>query len=65
MGQHLLWTKKGKIKFTSWGIPILQLTRSRSEKQKETKIWIEKDGFKAGLLLDWRVAEELTFLRWL
>ena len=65
MGQHLLWIKKGKIRFTSRGIPILQLTRCRSEKQKETKIWIEKDGFKPGLLSDWRMVEESTFLRWL
>ena len=42
------WKKKkinklGKVDDRS---PILQLTRSRSKRQKETKIWIDKDGFK-------------------
>ena len=40
--------------------PVLQLTRSRSKKQKETdvwNIWIEKDGFKPGSRLDWKIVE--------
>ena len=41
-------------------IPILKLIRSRSKKQKETKIWIEKDGFKPGARLDGKIVE--TFL---
>ena len=31
--------------------------RSRSKKQKETDIWIEKDGFKPGSRLDWKRVE--------
>ena len=38
-------------------IPVIQLTRSRSKKQKEADIWIEEDGFKAGSRLDWKIAE--------
>ena len=38
-------------------IPILKLTRSRSKKQKETKIWIEKDGFKPDARLGGKIAE--------
>ena len=33
---------------------ILKLTESKSKKQKEIKIWIEKDGFKPGPRLDWK-----------
>ena len=38
---------------------ILQLTESKSKKQKEIKIWIEKDGFKPGPRLDWKTVEEI------
>ena len=33
------------------------IIRSRSKKQKETDIWIEKDGFKPGSRLDWKIVE--------
>ena len=36
---------------------ILQLTRSRSKKLKETEIWIEKHGFEPGSRLDWKIVE--------
>ena len=43
----------------SWwqSFPVLQLTRSRSKKQKETDIWNEKNGFKPGSRLDWKIVE--------
>ena len=31
--------------------------RSRSKKQKETDIWIEKDGFKPDSRLNWKILE--------
>ena len=37
--------------------PVLQLTRAMSKKQKETDIWIEKDGLKPGSRLDWKIVE--------
>ena len=37
--------------------PALQLSRSRSKKQRETDTWIEKDGFKPGSRLDWNLVE--------
>ena len=37
--------------------PVPQLTRSMSKKQKETDIWIEKDGFKPGSRLHWKTVE--------
>ena len=37
--------------------PVPQLTRSMSKKQKETDIWIEKDGFKPSSWLDWKMVE--------
>ena len=33
-------------------IPVLQLTRSSGKKQKESDIWIEKDGFKPSSRLE-------------
>ena len=38
-------------------IPILQQARSRSTEQKGTEIWIEKDGFKPGSRIDWKIVE--------
>ena len=38
-------------------IPVLPLTRSRSKKQKESNIWIEKDGFKSRSRLVWKIVE--------
>ena len=46
--QHSLWMKYGEKRKDL--IPILQL--ARSERKKETKIWIKKDGFKFGSRLD-------------
>ena len=42
------WKKKkiNKLGKVDDRTPTLQLTRSRSKRQKETKIWIGKDGFK-------------------
>ena len=37
--------------------PVIQLTRSMSKMQKETDIWIEKDGFKPGSRLHWKTVE--------
>ena len=37
-------------------IPVLQLTRSRSKKQKEPDILID-EGFKLGSRLDWKIVE--------
>ena len=36
---------------------ILQLARSKSEKIKEIKIWVEKDGFRPDSRLDLKVVE--------
>ena len=33
--------------------------RLRSKKQKEADIWIEKDGFKPGSRLDWKIILEI------
>lgn len=38
-------------------IPILQLTISRSKKQKETEKWAEKDDFKPGSNSEWKRVE--------
>ena len=52
------WKNKiDKLKKVDERIPILQLTRLRSKKQKETDIWIEKDDFKTGSRLDWKIVE--------
>ena len=37
--------------------PVLQVTRSMNKKQKETDIWIEKDGFKPGSRLEWKIVQ--------
>ena len=36
---------------------VLQLTRSWSKKQRETDIWIKKNGFKRGSRLDLNLVE--------
>ena len=36
-------------------IPILQLARSKNNKHKETEMWIEKEGFKPGSRLGWKI----------
>ena len=36
-------------------IPVLQLTRSTGKKQNEPDIWFEKNGFKPGSRLDWKI----------
>ena len=34
------------------------IIRSKSKKQKETEVWIEKDDFfRSGLRLDWKMVE--------
>ena len=38
-------------------IPVLQLIRSMSQKQKETDLWTEKDGFKPGSRIDSNIVE--------
>ena len=52
--QVFIWKDMGKI---DGRISILQLTRSRGKKLKETKVWIEKDGFKSCSRLDWKIVE--------
>ena len=37
--------------------PALWLARSRSNNQKESEMWIGKDGFKPRLRLDWKIVE--------
>ena len=63
MGWHSLWIKNGKKKLKAgeiWDrIPVPQLARSRSKRQKEIEMWIEKDGFKPRLRLDWKIVETL------
>ena len=48
-GLAFIVNQKWKIKIFKLGkvdrIPILQLTRSSNNKQKETEIWIKKDEF--------------------
>ena len=39
-------------------IPILQLARSRSNRHKKTEIWIERNGFKPGSRLGWKIIEK-------
>ena len=45
------WKWKNKV-YKLWivdrNIPVLQLARFRSNKQKEAKMWIEKNGCKQG-----------------
>ena len=43
-------SKLGKVDDT---IPILQLARFKSKKQRQ----IEKDGFERSLILDWKIVE--------
>ena len=38
-------------------IPILQVTRSKSKRQAQTEIWMEKHGFKPGSRLGWKIVE--------
>ena len=38
-------------------ISILQVARSKSKRQKETKKRIEKDGFKPSSRIDWTIVE--------
>ena len=40
-----------------WQNSSSTIIRSRSKKQKETDIWIEKDGFKPGSRLEWKIVE--------
>ena len=41
-----------KLRNVDERIPVIQLNRSRSKKQKEPNILIEEDGFKPGSKLD-------------
>ena len=67
MGRKAIWyglafivNKKLKNKIYNLGkandrIPVLQLTRSRGKKQKESDISVEKDDFKPSSRLDSRL----------
>ena len=60
----LIVNQKWKNKIYKFGkvddrIQILQLARYRNKRQKETEIWIEKDGFTTSSRLDWKILEWL------
>ena len=61
-GLALIVNQKWKNKIYKLGkvidrIQILQLATFMNKRQKETKIWIEKDGFKPSPRLDWKIAQ--------
>ena len=65
-GLALIVNQKWKNKIYKFGkiddrIQILQLAGDRNKRQKETEIWIEKDGFKTNSRLDWKI----NILEWL
>ena len=58
----LVWASIHCQDLQAWGkwwqsSPVLQLTKSTSKKQKETDTWIEKDSFKSGSRLNWKIVE--------
>ena len=66
-----LWIKKWKSKIYKLGkvddrISVLQVTRSRikNQNQKETDMWIEKEGFIPGSRLDWWLKNSRSILEW-
>ena len=66
-----LWIKKWKSKIYKLEkvddrISVLQVPRSRikNQNQKETDIWIEKEGFIPGSRLDWWLKNSRSILEW-